>query len=422
MERAKIIDNILMFPKLYSKNHLGKTRVWTVCVLATNEIRGDRKGGAWIPETEKLLHDADAPIGVWYTISGLESGKQTISTPHEITEGKNLGKKNATTPFTQAVSEAFSHFKKKCEDGAVENPDEIVDEKNISFEELLKLKIPMPWRINVMEFHNVKDNWHHVKYPCFVQRKLDGIHFVAVRIDDEKNIDVFARGKKKGAAQTHIAESLQSLEKGIYVFGELWKTGLIRQEITSIAGQDHESGVKEKLELHVFDAFDFDRKSMPFKSRWNLAQKIVEKTSSCIKLVETIIANDQSEINEFYNRVISEGGEGVVIRNFGGLYEYGIFTTKRTFQALKYKPRQDAEFKIIGFKEGVGKMQGQIIFQAITEQGREFWVSPKWSEEKRREWFIEMSKDFSYKNKTATIEFDTYSKTGIPLQPYLISF
>ena len=43
---------------------------------------------------------------------------------------------------------------------------------------------------------------------------------------------------------------------------------------------------------------------------------------------------------------------------------------------MKYKPRQDAEFLIVGFKAGTGKMSDQIIFTAKkTPLNEEFFIS-----------------------------------------------
>lgn len=403
----EIKNNLICFPKLYTKNSRGTIRFWSIFVFSTDEEKDfDLLVKNKINENFK---EDKGLYGVWYSISGQENGKQTISKPH-FTKGKNIGKTNETTPLQQALNEATAKHKKKIEAGAVEEKQKIKSEKDLSYKEFLEL-VPSG-RLNFMTYHSVKKNWNKVIYPVFIQYKLDGIHLC---VFNKGKLDLYTRGKKSSKHE-YLLEILKFIPVGFYVFGEFWQKNIIRQDLNSLV-----SDKSAEIIFNIFDCFDFSRKNMNFAERLSLVDWVVEKANNkFIQKVETKIAKNREEVEIFYQKALKMKMEGIMIKNKIGLYEYGIFNTYRTFNALKYKPRLDSEFEIINFKQGVGKNKGLIIFEAKAGKNS-FWVVPKWTEKKRKEVYVEQMQKFSYKNKMATIEFDRLSKEGIPIQPYLIS-
>lgn len=433
--QCKIVDNVVTMPKLFTRSKAGKIRHWQTFVFASaNIVPNTRESWLAIATKTQLKHDwisikNISDKGITYTISGQEGGKSTISDPKIISVGKNTGKINETSAFTQAIMEAWSLYKKKLREGAVTRVNAVIDENNITFEEIMKLPGEKPWRLCAMEYHNVRSgkNWAKVVFPCYAQTKLDGIHFTAVYVPSETPyIDIYPRGRIKNTQNTHIADALLPIlsrneYKGYYLCGELYKNGVSRQEITSSANQEIDAPII-KLELHVFDCFTPNEK-LTFEIRWQKACEIVALANSqYIKQIETVLVDSKETLDSFFNKKIKEGEEGVIIRNMKGLYEFGITNAHRTFMALKYKNRQDAEFKVINFREGSGKMAGQIIFQCETPEGKTFWVDPNWPETMRREWYTKcINGILNVNGKLATIEFDILSNDKIPLQPKLIS-
>lgn len=69
-------------------------------------------------------------------------------------------------------------------------------------------------------------------------------------------------------------------------------------------------------------------------------------------------AGDQVE--EYLQRVLDQGGEGVVIRN-----PEGVWTPKRHRNILKYKPHQDCEVHITGFTSGRETNKGSRLLGKI---------------------------------------------------------
>ena len=83
-------NSIQSFPALQGTTLTGKTKVWSI------EVRHQDGNGVIV------------------TTHGQQDGKMQIN-EKIISEGKNIGKKNETTPFDQAVSEARAAWTKKRE-------------------------------------------------------------------------------------------------------------------------------------------------------------------------------------------------------------------------------------------------------------------------------------------------------------------
>ena len=123
--------------------------------------------------------------------------------------------------------------------------------------------------------------------------------------------------------------------------------------------------------------------------------------------------------------------EGAIIRNSDSPYEVGVNKEKRSYQTLKLKPRFDAEFKVVDFKQGKkGKEKGAVIW-ICEANGKEFSVTPNWPQEERYKWFKELQKtdkkgktrfEKTWKGKMATISYATLSNDQLPQQPKFLRF
>ena len=80
-----------------------------------------------------------------------------------IDQGKNVGKSNMTTHFTQGISDAQSKWTKKISQGYYEQKN---DQGNDP-----KLETKNPFPMLAQDYHKMK---HKIVFPCFVQPKLDG--------------------------------------------------------------------------------------------------------------------------------------------------------------------------------------------------------------------------------------------------------
>ena len=234
----------------------------------------------------------------------------------------------------------------------------------------------------------------------------------------------------------HVTEILKEPLKdypGVYIDGELWKKGFGLQDISGSSRQKvGKTGKQIELEFHVFDAFYLD-KQMGFDERTELVNDIFRSINEAhpdqttVVAVPTKIVKTKEEAIKIYEGFIKNNLEGAMIRNADSPYEYGLVKEERTYKSLKLKPREDAEYKISGYKEGAGKNKGLVIWICDGPNGKkQFSVSPNWTEEKRAEVFTALTKNpklfEKIRGQEATIQYSTISKDGLPQQPKFLRF
>ena len=120
-------------------------------------------------------------------------------------------------------------------------------------------------------------------------------------------------------------------------------------------------------------------------------------------------------IKKLHDEWVSEGWEGVVIRDPNVTYKPG----GRGNQMLKIKNYIDAEYKIIGLTEGL--REEDMCFLMETPEGQQFNCKPM-GDRAQKKWYREHIDELI--GKMATIKyFEMSGKEGsqIPQQPVMIS-
>ena len=121
---------------------------------------------------------------------------------------------------------------------------------------------------------------------------------------------------------------------------------------------------------------------------------------------------------------MENGYEGIIYKNSNAKYEYSSYKEIRSNKYLKRKKSYDAEYKIVGYQQGIyGKDAGAIIFIMSTEDGKLFKTVPNDTLKNRKDMYILALKNFDtlYKNKMGTVKFDEFSKDGTPLRAKFIT-
>lgn len=110
--------------------------------------------------------------------------------------------------------------------------------------------------------------------------------------------------------------------------------------------------------------------------------------------------------------------EGVVIRDFAGLYEYSI-NGRRSKHVLRYKPRFDLDVAIEGFCSGIGKDSNAIIWHC-RHAGKQFNSVQNTTLQNRVDQFRALTDNaelFAKIRKTPLlIEYNEASESQVPLQ------
>ena len=308
---------------LYKRDSKGKARSWQM------EINGDRHR----------------------TITGLVEGKKTVS-GWTICEPKNVGRANATTAADQAVAEVAAAVIKKL---GGEYYDDIA---LIDTPKFFKPMCAQKW----------KDRRSKVDYerPVWVQPKLDGIRCIATKDG------MSSRYGKPIISCPHIMEQLFPFFNEFpdaILDGELYNHKLHDEfeEIVSLVKRtkttpESLAKTRELVQYHIYD-----NPGMPdvnFDVRYGVMYRQLRDLdmngASNIFLVDTLVAEDESVVDNCHDTFLDANYEGSMVRL------PGPYAHNHCAQLLKRKDFDDAEFEIVRIEEGKGNWAGcakRLIFR-----------------------------------------------------------
>jgi DNA ligase-1 len=311
----------------------------------------------------------------------------------EAVKGKNIGRANETTPAEQAEFEAKSKINKQKDKGYREDKD--------SLESLPLLP---------MLAQDYLKQGHRIKYPCYESGKLDGVRCLA--ICDEDGVILKSRGGKLYAVK-HIIEELNSkMVSGDIWDGELYIHGKYLEEIVSAVKKPNE--MTKDIKFVVFDIVTDDKfverltqmDYLQLTGDWN------SRITSPIEFLNYDIVKNEEEMKLAHKRHVSNGLEGVMLRNFDGEYESG----KRSADLQKYKEFLDEEFPIVGVKED---KNGNAVFEVYDCLADANFTVTYGDFDKRKE---QLANPHLFIGKPLTVKFQTrYKDSKLPQFPVGVS-
>lgn len=343
--------NIMKFPKLYKKTATGATQTWEIEVI-NNKFR---------------------------TYSGQADGIITISEWTYCT-GKNIGKKNETSPDQQAYKEAEAKWTKKQEREAyVKNIDDI--------NELVYHK---PMLAHIYSDYKDKLNFED---GVWINIKYNGVRCIATKKG------LFSRKGKEIKSCPHINKSLEKIFEeypNLILDGELFNDDLkqnLGELISLVAKKEPDPKAKDIVQYWIYDIIDI---SKDYNERYSFIKKII-KENKIIKKCPRIQVSDYLSIDKHLAEAEKNGQEGIMVRT------NGVYQCKRSKHLLKYKSFLDEEFKIINIEEGKGNlagMAGTIIL--LAKNGESFGASPTGSHES---WSSILANKQNLIGKMATVKY-----------------
>jgi DNA ligase-1 len=319
------------------------------------------------------------------------------TTEWTVCEGKNTGKKNATSAEDRATRVAKATWKKKKESGYFDNVKDIDD---ISFTEPMLAK----------NYDDYKDD---LKYPVYSQPKLDGIRCIV------KKDGMWSRNGKPIVSAPHVLVALEDFFikfPDAILDGELYADkfandfnaicSLVKK--TKPTPEDLTESAKN-IQYWVYDWIV----SKTFSDR-NDDITTYLTNNHVVRRVPTHLVDTITHLNELYEKYVDEGYEGQMVRTDG------VYENKRSKHLLKRKEFQDSEFKILDIVEGVGNksgMAGYMVFK--NHKGIEFHSNIKGTREYLKELLKNKNKLIG---KSATVKyFNLTPDDEIPRFPYVTS-
>lgn len=365
----------------------------------------------------------DGYTAEYHTTNGLIGMKMTESAPTVITKGKNLGKRNATNVLTQAYADCSSKYRLKIKSGYSEDASGTNETEQSD-----DAQVPIP-----MALKSWKDFGDRLKYPLYVQPKLDGLRMI-VMLDIDGKVSLKTRRRHDIPKFDKLRAHLQKMynahaDKDIILDGELYSHGMSLQNISGIVRSETErSDEKDALQYWMFDCFcvvdsnGYTTKD-PFDVRRERLNAFIGKQPKNSQLVinQTTLVDSDEKATEYYDQLVHDGYEGIIYKSLGKPYEFSFTKEKRSSWYLKRKQQFDSEFEIIGYTEGKGKDSGCVVFVLQTEEGVAFNSVPNGTYDYRKELYQECERDFSlFKGKMAKVQFEDYSAEKVPLRNRMI--
>jgi hypothetical protein len=301
------------------------------------------------------------------TSSGQFNGKLVENT-NTILHGKNQGKANATTHYTQALKEADSKYADKVKSGYKSlkmlglNAD--VTDTHVLLTKLDKAKTDANGLVKPMLCQPFKPN--KIKYARYGQPKINGCRSLISRIQLDHGLfgidDRLGFTSKDGLLfniphleqdqqlQLLFEELVQLNSDNIIIDCELFIKG---GKCTDVAGaaRNVNNPYNKDIEIIILDLaipnrIQKDRLTMlstAFQARKEYKYKQQYCITSVISRVENKVIKSDDEARVYRDLCIDSGYEGCVLRDPFVEYKFGM----RPVNIHKYKVRDSAEFRIL---------------------------------------------------------------------------
>ena len=369
-----------------------------------------KKTSLGVPQSWRISVEGSTIKTEWGLVGG--AIQETSDT---IKEGKNIGKANATTPERQAMREARSQWEGKKKKGYVES---MTDAMIGKVDAIIEGGI-FPMLAHTIEKRRGSPGGKDLKYPAYVQPKLDGHRCIAICKNGK--VTLWSRSRKPITSVPHIVHALENIGglagENFILDGELYNHDYKDnfEELTHFIRQQKPIAGHEDVQYHIYDLpLQEDYKDRLLKLK-NFFFNVPLPHLTPLRFVATIDVINEKEMMCNYDNFVENGYEGAIVRNAMGLYK-----NKRSSDLLKVKRFQDAEFKVVDVIEGKGKLVGHGIFICATEKGennfkaklvgeldnlKQYWTNPKLA-----------------LGRKLTVQFQGYSRYGIPRFPVGLRF
>jgi DNA ligase 1 len=388
---TSVIETNKTWPTLYKRTSTGKVQTWTI------EVKQ-------IPYDAYDVNKSDDyqwPVQI-ITTYGLLDGKQQKAV-ETISQGKNVGKSNETTPLEQAKLEAQSQWEKKSKKSYVQTLEDaeagVVDTNFIT------------GGIDPMLAHKYEEQGHKIVWPAFVQPKLDGHRCIAIIQDGKATL--WSRTRKPILSLPHIQKQLEdafgAFHSPVILDGELYNHDY-RDKFEQLTSKIRQSTPQPGAEVVQYWVYDIVEERTQDQRVTGL-EILSASFGPNIVLVPSTEVEDEEEMIRIFGVYIKSGFEGLMVRNSAGTYK-----NKRSYDLQKVKTFQDSEFEVVGIEQGKGKMAGLAMFvcNSGNANGDTFRVKMKGALESLRDYYENPE---PWIGKQLTVKYQGLSADGIPRFP-----
>lgn len=359
---------------------------------------------------------------------GQVQGKNTLS-PAIIVD-KTKQKRNWVEQYTLQFN---SEVKKFLDKGYVEvekHPNEYSEEElNDIFGDVKTNQFGVVKPMLAKQYEKVTNQKIFDK-TWMASRKLDGVRCLLYYKDGE--IHTASRGGEHyDYSIVHIREYQPLLDffkehPDVILDGEIFKRFKSLQQISGAARMEKNVYDCDWLEYWIFDCYVPDTSAQDRYSflinELNHKYGIMvynntdlDDCNDCVKILEQVSINKWSNMEELHDNYVSEGFEGLVIKDPIKPYKPG----GRSNDMIKIKKYKSSEFLVTGYELGLRGSE-DMTFICETKDSIVFKAMPVGDRDVKAEYVENFEK--KYKGHIAECTYFNLSDDGVPTQPKLRIF
>ena len=373
--------------------------------MKTNLVTRDSKGNIRVVYIS-LIEEDDGTYKIERQ-SGLLDGKLIQQPTLYIKKGKvkRTVKQQAELEYNSIIKKQLDKGYKDCNDLGITNltvssintvlPKTKTDNKGMMKPMLCKV-------LDKTDKKLTDKNW-------IASYKIDGVR-VLIYYKEGKVLTASRGGQDYNIPATYIRQdpyiiSLFKEHPNLILDGEIYRHFWPLSKISGLCRKEELEEDHKELKLYCYDILD---ESKTFKERLKTLNAI---RSSCPKdsrlvVIDQIPVSGLDNIMALHNKAVSEGYEGLVVRDPDATYKCGA----RNSNMMKIKEFSDDEFEITGIAEGL--REEDMCFTLKTREGYPFKAKPMGTREDKQ-WYREHID--SLIGKFGTVKYFGFTKTECPV-------
>ena len=259
----------------------------------------------------------------------------------------------------------------------------------------------------------------------YASRKIDGLRAL-IYMGNDGELHTASRGAMNYDAAMYEILSHPSLIKlfkenpGLIMDGECYHHGWTLQKLNSIARTQKTAVDYSVLQFYWYDIVDTNS---TFNERFAFMKDIQDELNLefnpekefkdgelRIQFVPQVIVSGYNSMMDLHNEYVSEGWEGLVVRDPDKVYR----PNGRTNDMIKIKCYKSDEFLITGYELGL-RGNEDMVFALVTKEGKPFKAKPH-GDRAQKDWYVN-NFDSECLNHYATVKYFYMSDDNVPLQP-----
>ena len=232
--------------------------------------------------------------------------------------------------------------------------------------------IPDPSPMLATDEQGVIQKWGSI---C-CEEKYDGVRIICLVGDKSTKFFTRAFNELDSKYFSKISQQVLDLAAGrqnIFFDGELtdFDRKSVSGKVTQIMKGSPAITIGDDLLFNVFDVETEDcltsgKGTVTYDKRRSTLETLFHSTNfSNLKMAQKWEASKIEDLMPIYNQIVSQGGEGVIMKDPSHIYE-----CKRSKSWIKFKEVQDCDLAITGWYPGEGKREGFIGGFILTDSSQ----------------------------------------------------